>query len=226
MAQRSLPRYGRRSTRLPGYDYSNDGGYFVTICTKDGICLFGEISNGRMILSEIGHVVDECWKAIPKHFTGVRCEVFQVMPNHVHGVIDLPPPRKKKSVGVEYIQPLQGCSGCGGFPVRQGYQRVLPRSLGSVVRSFKAAVSREVRSKGLLPTQTCWQRNYHDRVICDEIERFFIEQYIELNPLLWTRDKENPCQPKPSETQFRTILEEYGLDGRVIEWLIDRGIGA
>jgi REP element-mobilizing transposase RayT len=80
---------GRRSIRLPGYDYAQAGAYFVTVVTKDRACLFGEIVNGQMRFNDGGRIIQSTWNELPKHYTGVECDAFVVMPNHVHGIIVL-----------------------------------------------------------------------------------------------------------------------------------------
>ena len=76
----------RKSIHLKNYDYSSAGAYFVTICTKNRECLFGEVSNGKMELNEYGQIATDCWQEIPKHFSGVDIDEFVVMPNHVYGI--------------------------------------------------------------------------------------------------------------------------------------------
>lgn len=80
----------RKSPRLHGYDYAQNGAYFVTICTHNREHIFGQITNGDMELSGLGQIALTCWKAIPSHFLSVELDVSIVMPNHVHGIIVLP----------------------------------------------------------------------------------------------------------------------------------------
>lgn len=82
-------RHHRRSIRLKGYDYAEAGAYFVTICTKGRVCLFGEIVNGDMQLNEFGKIVMATWADLPAHYAGVELDAFVVMPNHVHGIVVL-----------------------------------------------------------------------------------------------------------------------------------------
>jgi REP element-mobilizing transposase RayT len=77
----------RRSIRLKGYDYSGEGGYHVVVRTKKGVCMFGEVEGDRMRLSPVGEIAERCWKQIPDHFNKARLDVFQIMPNHIHGII-------------------------------------------------------------------------------------------------------------------------------------------
>lgn len=80
--------HNRRSIRLPGYDYSRPGYYFVTICIHDrSLRFFGTVMDGLMILNEFGKYAGQCWHEIPIHFPHVKTDEFIVMPNHVHGII-------------------------------------------------------------------------------------------------------------------------------------------
>ena len=79
----------RRSIRLQGYDYSGSGLYFVTICTHTRACLFGQIVAGKMILNENGYWTEKCWLEIPLHFPNAILHEHIVMPNHIHGIIEL-----------------------------------------------------------------------------------------------------------------------------------------
>jgi putative transposase len=86
----SAPEDGhRRSIRLDGYDYAEAGAYFVTICTQDHLCLFGEIADGQMRMNEAGSTVQAVWDELASHYPGVSSDAFVVMPNHVHGIIML-----------------------------------------------------------------------------------------------------------------------------------------
>lgn len=79
----------RRSIRLRGYDYTRAGAYFVTICTQNRECLFGNIVEGEIRLNDAGHVVQSVWNELPQHYPGVDVDAFVVMPNHIHGIIVL-----------------------------------------------------------------------------------------------------------------------------------------
>ena len=75
--------------RLHGYDYSQAGAYFVTICIQHHQCLFGDVVNAEMDLNELGAIANECWLAIPERFPYVELDEYVVMPNHVHGLLHL-----------------------------------------------------------------------------------------------------------------------------------------
>jgi putative transposase len=80
-------KHHRRSIRLKGYDYTQPGAYFITICTHGRECLFGEIIDGEMHLNEAGQIVVQTWQDLPNHVPNVQLDAFVVMPNHVHGII-------------------------------------------------------------------------------------------------------------------------------------------
>jgi putative transposase len=104
--------HNRRSIRLKGYDYSQAGAYFITICTNQRQPLFGEILNGEMILSEIGQIAYNEWLKTPEIRPYVSLDVFAIMPNHMHGIIlinDDPTIRR----GVSHT-PLSGALSDGG----------------------------------------------------------------------------------------------------------------
>ena len=94
-------KHHRRSIRLQGYDYSQPGIYFITICTKNHECLFGEILNGEMRLNDFGKIAHQCWLEIPNHFPHIQLDEFVIMPDHIHGIIIL-----NDIVGAKNFSPL------------------------------------------------------------------------------------------------------------------------
>jgi hypothetical protein len=90
----------RRNLRVPDFDYSQPGAYYVTIVTHERKQLFGQIVDGEMVLNEIGKMVKEVWIAIPKHFPNVEFGEFVIMPNHIHGIISI-------TVGATHASPLR-----------------------------------------------------------------------------------------------------------------------
>jgi putative transposase len=77
----------RKPNRYKHFDYSTEGYYFVTICTKDHLPFFGNIEEDKMTLNEFGKIADLCWLQIPNHFAEVQIEKYIIMPNHIHGII-------------------------------------------------------------------------------------------------------------------------------------------
>lgn len=180
MASRYNPDiYHRRSIRLKGYDYSQQGAYFLTICTYNRECLFGVIADGEMRPNDLGLQVISCWEAIPDHFPHVDLDAFCLMPNHIHGVLVFVPPH----VGATHASPLQEPTrACG--PLR--------RSLGAIVGAFKSAVTRKIHERQGGEGVTIWQTNYYEHIIHDEHDLDMIRDYIALNPARWSEDRNNP----------------------------------
>ena len=175
-------KHHRRSTRLSGYDYRQAGAYFVTICTQNRECLFGDVNDGRVVLSGPGEMIESVWHGLPERYPGVIVDAFVVMPNHIHGVVTL--------VGA-------GASACpDGSGQPQGVAPTL--SLPDVVHRLKSLTTaryrREVRESGWQPfAGRLWQRNYYEHVIRDEDDLDRVRRYIAENPLRWDDDPENPA---------------------------------
>jgi len=173
----------RRSIRLKGYDYSQDGLYFITICTHNREFLFGEIINNKMILNSAGKMANECWLKIPEHFPDAILHNHVVMPNHVHGIIEL---ANRHVVGVQNLEPLQPPQQT--LPPQQNqFQHIIPRSIGSIVRGYKIGVTNYFRTH--TDVYQVWQRNYHEHIIRDEPSYWRISEYIINNPGAWENDK-------------------------------------
>ncbi|MGB4773547.1 MAG: transposase [Daejeonella sp.] len=174
------PRDNRKSIRLKGYDYSQAGAY-----CKNRECLFGEITNDKMILNDVGKIADECWLAIPQHFPNAVLHQYIIMPNHVHGIIQL---IGDVVVAVENFQPLQQQT----EPKRNEFQKIIPRSIGSIIRGYKIGVTKFCRNEqpqNFPSRQPVWQRNYYEHIIRNEQSYHTISDYIINNPLKWNKDK-------------------------------------
>jgi len=203
----------RRSIRLRGFDYTSGGQYFVTICTRNKDCLFGEVINDQIQLNEEGKIVWDCWMDIPRHFPNVIVynEAFVVMPNHIHGIVEIAEGQdvnckgkvcesKKMTLdcrGKACINEkiLSDCRGVACYAPTEERMSVIspkPSSLGVIIRSFKSAVSQRINQLWDTPGQTIWQRNYFEHVIRNEKELEKICTYILNNPSSWPQDEENP----------------------------------
>jgi putative transposase len=209
--------YHRRdSLRLKGYDYSEPGEYFITICTADRRQIFGEIDGGRLRLSVLGKIVDECWRKIPEHFAHTSLPAFQIMPNHMHGIIHIGPCR-----GVQLNAPTENLV---AGPTGDMFSAISPGkgTLGVIVRTFKAAVMSEARRGGRYLGHSLWQRSFYDRIIRDDREHFLVEQYITLNPLFWHLDRNNPgaCDRTADELR-KELRQEYRLDEYTVEGMLE-----
>ena len=184
----------RRSIRLKGYEYSQMGAYFVTICAWNKECIFGEIKNSAMELNEFGAMVLKCWEAIPGHLTNVGCDEFVVMPNHIHGIITI------TNVGAQFIAPSYvNCHTSCHSAINQTNPKNVTNqgainhapTVGGVVRSFKARCTYMINQIRNIPGTPLWQRNYYDHIIRDNKELQAIREYIRYNPLKWNEDEEN-----------------------------------
>lgn len=159
----------RRSVRLRQYDYSRPGAYFVTVCTQNRECLFGDVGNGSVRLNEWGNVVRACWLETPRHFPNVQLDAFVVMPNHFHAIV--------------IIHDFVGA----GLP--RPYKK---RTLGQMVAYFKYQSTKRINRLRDSSGIRIWQRNYYERVIRNEAELNRVREYIRTNPLNWDKDEENP----------------------------------
>jgi putative transposase len=186
-------RYRRRSIRLPGYDYAQQGAYFVTICVHNRECLFGGIEDDTMNLNPYGQLAHDCWQNIPAHFPCATLDAFVIMPNHIHGLIVIAQETNAHpAVGAQHAAPLP-------TPRPQHNPspapNVAPGSLGAIVRSYKSAVTRSINAHRHMPGAKVWQRNYYEHIIRDEKGLSAIRAYIEANPANWQHDSENPAYP-------------------------------
>ncbi len=175
-------KHHRRSIRLPGFDYSSEGAYYVTIVTYHRDCLFGEIVNKEMILNDLGKIADECWRAVPEHFPFVELGAYVIMPNHVHGIIFIRNDESYVNVrATQWVAPTMP----GAHP-----KGPKPNSLGAIIGSYKSAVSYRIHKEH--NTTGIWQRNFYEHIIRDEKDLQNKTDYIESNPMLWDEDDENP----------------------------------
>ena len=170
----------RRSIRLPGADYAEAGGYFITICTAQRKEIFGCIENGQVSPTELGKIVRGCLVQIPNHFAHASISEYVVMPNHVHVIINL-------GVGARYIVPS---------PERprspERFQKPVKGSIPTIIRTFKAAVVRQARKELGAQGTDIWQRNYFERVLRNGQEYADASRYVAENPMRWEWDAENP----------------------------------
>ena len=160
----------RKSIRLRGYDYTQAGGYFVTICANLNLPKFGEIVDGKMIFNEIGMIVDAEWQRTQILRKEITLDEFIIMPDHLHGIIiidyTLIPKNDNNLVGAHGRAPLQRTSG----------------SLGSIIAGFKSSSTKEINQIKMTPGAPVWQRGYYDRIIRDEKELDRVREYIRNNP--------------------------------------------
>ena len=219
--QQSASKPNRRSIRLPGYDYSQAGAYFVTICTQNRECFFGEIVNREMVLYNAGRMVKTVWNELPKFYPRVSTVAFQIMPNHIHGIIVIARSDAVSSVGAGpcacpfVAQPQRDGQprGDDGQPQGVAPTGVKPRigrglSLPDIVHRFKTMTTKRysdgVKQHGWpsFPGKL-WQRNYYEHIIRNENDMVRIQEYITNNPAQWDTDRENPMAKTKHNPQGR-----------------------
>ncbi len=183
---RDTERQRRRSIRLPGYDYTQRGAYFLTIVTHDRRCLFGAITDGRVRLNPFGRLVLDEWLRTAAIRPTVRLAADEcvVMPNHLHAILwladddaaarsDRSPIRDRAHLAERFGSPVKG-------------------SVPTIVRAFKSAATARINERRGTPGAPVWQRNYHEHVVRDQGDLERVRQYILENPARWDDDTENP----------------------------------
>ena len=193
--QRSLlPQLNRRSIRLQGYDYSQAGAYFVTLCTHNRECLLGEIINGEMRLNDSGRIVANEWLKTAEIRNEIELDEWVVMPNHFHGILVInnccaaPDCRGDRPVALINGDTVSGKK--GDRPVAPTGPQ--PRSVGAVMAGFKSAVTKRINELRQTPGAKLWQRNYWEHIVRNEPELSRIREYIHNNPAQWELDKLHP----------------------------------
>lgn len=157
----------RKSIRLKDYDYSQPGYYFVTICARDRKEWFGEIKNGEMVLNPCGEIATHHWLGIPSHFTGIILDAYVVMPNHMHGIIQI--------ININPVGNRHACSLQYDHSIRRQNQK-----LPVVIGSFKSAVTKSIH-KNTPNKNFQWQKSFHDHIIRNNKSLQEIRQYIAQN---------------------------------------------
>lgn len=200
-------KYRVESTRLKGWDYSTSGYYHVTICTKIKLPYFGFIKDGKMHPSKLALIVRKCWYDLSNHYPNCKLDEFNVMPDHVHGVILIDNgDRDENAVGMEeeiemgICDPEYFAKKCFGKPgiVETGHGAFVetglrPVSTGTgkryslfeIVRAFKSFSSRRINEYLHTPNRQFWQSRFFDNIITSDEELNYIRYYIRNNPCLW-----------------------------------------
>ncbi|WP_052606071.1 transposase [Calidithermus timidus] len=173
-------RNNRRSIRLKGYDYAQQGAYFITICTQNRARLFGEIVDGQMRLNEWNRIVAESWQWLAEQYEHVELDEWVIMPNHLHGIIVIVDDGRRRG---------------GSQTAPTGHGRPMPttrKPIGRLVGAFKMVSTKRMNEMRGTPGAAVWQRNYYEHIIRNEESLNRIRQYIAKNPLRWHLDRENP----------------------------------
>jgi len=205
----------RRSIRLPEYDYSSEGLYFITICVHERRSLFGTIVDGVMHLNAAGRMVEDEYHRLPDKYPHITCHEYIVMPNHFHCIIQIHP--QPSTVGASLVgaqshpQPstvrasLVGAPNSSTLSILKSSTSTVFRAptrdaptmkcfiLGDIVGAFKSmttnAYIRGVKQYGWPSFNArLWQRNYYEHIIRDQRAYEKIAEYIIENPMRWTDD--------------------------------------
>ena len=207
MSDRFRDNYRIPSARARWWDYSQRGIYFITICTEGMECWLGEIASNEMHLSDFGKIATEFWMEIPNHFPFVKLHAYAIMPNHVHGIIEI-----LHNAPVETLHATSLHASMGKFeeitrkistetlhatslqkppatsPTKNRKMSTISPckgSLGSIVRSYKSAVSKQVHK---LHPHFGWQERFYDNIIKNTEAYHRIEVYIHNNVRNWEKD--------------------------------------
>lgn len=192
----------RKSIRLSGYDYSQPGDYFITIVTQGRQSLFGEIMDNEMVLNDLGRIIAFAWNDLINHNADIGLDEFVIMPNHIHGIINIFPSAQSVRAGSKpalfieaVLEPASAPSNEAGLePASTELMKMenpwkrLP--LSEIVRQFKTFSARRINELRKTPGVKVWQRNYYDRIIGSDREYEQIAAYIANNPANWLNDKE------------------------------------
>ena len=205
----------RKLNRLTGFDYSNEGYYFVTICVKDKIEWFGEIKDGKMILNKFGEIVLRCWDDLCNHYTNTKLDEFMIMPNHLHGIIVIESCSRERFETVPYQETVP-------YKTKHG--------VSEIVRGLKTFSSRRINETISDGIKFQWKKSFYDHIIRNEQDLIRVREYIINNPLKWEEDTENinnpygtvsnrSIQKKPTYTGHRQRIKDKYKKSGISGWL-------
>jgi REP element-mobilizing transposase RayT len=143
----------RKPNRIPGYDYSCPGAYFVTICVQNRIPAFGAIKNDEMCLNNCGEILKKQWFWLGEQYRYITLDEFIVMPDHIHGIVII-----KESNLNDKIKPLH-----------------------EIIGVLKTTSSKHIHLAGNIEFK--WQRSFYDRIVRTEEDLNIIRNYIRCNPM-------------------------------------------
>lgn len=177
----------RRSIRLKDYDYTQNGAYFVSVCTHRRACLFGEIHDGDMVLNSYGMIVQEQWEQTGIVRDNVELDAFVIMPNHVHGII-LIVDNNDTHENRDGDLMRRGLMHQTPTMTKREFSKPIAHSLSTIIGAFKAAVTRHINRLPDSPDHPIWQRNFYEHIIRNEADLNRIREYIIYNPARWETD--------------------------------------
>ena len=192
-------KYRIDSARLKNYDYSSDGAYFITICTKNREHYFGEIINGKLQETDQSNICLTCWLDLPNHYANCVLDAFVIMPNHVHGVVFIQNPDAVANGDDMFVHAVE----TGFKPVSTNTHAntdaetivttntVKRHSISEIFRGFKTFTARKINDFQGTQGISFWQSRFYDRIIRSDDELARIRKYIQDNPANWGKDRNN-----------------------------------
>ena len=207
-------KYRIQSHRMPGWDYSNKGMYFITIVTQNRECNLGQINNGEIIFSDFGKIVNDEWLKSFEIRNELFLDAYIIMPNHLHAIVVLDKMENKKndidgSHGLDLHVETHGRASLPSASPSENQPFIRkPKSISSFIGGFKSAVNSKIddyidENNLNIPKYNrnnhFFQSNYHDHIIRNEKSYQTIAEYIINNPLKWNDDKFNPDKTKGEE---------------------------
>ncbi len=178
--------YNTGTVRLPGYDYGNNGAYFITICSHERQLLFSKIVNGEVVLTQLGEIIKSGLLDTPLLRQYVTIGEYVIMPNHIHAIVfihhgsDSPEQLASEEIYSTLIQDDE-------YKNHFGPQS---NNLASIIRGMKSTVSSGANKIGFITK--VWQPGYHEHIVRNQEELIRIENYIRNNPYQWNSDENNP----------------------------------
>lgn len=216
-------KHHRQSIRLPGYDYSQSGAYFVTICTQGRECVLED--------PIVSAIIIDVWYALPRWFPSIDLDEFVIMPNHTHFIVWILPVGTNAGVGTERTEAIPATLPDVGAtlavaPKANKRTWIIPQptavnltpTLGDVVGSFKSLVFKVyldwIGANDPTRRAKFWQRSYYEHIIRSEAQLHAIRRYIRENPLKWALDPDNsqnlPKRPFPANVEaYLEDVERY-----------------
>ena len=211
-------KYRILSARLRGWDYSNAGAYFITICTAGRECIFGKIIDDEMYLSEMGKIVLHEWDKSFEIRKELHCDNFVIMPNHIHAIVRIVETHGGASdqnntnnqthggASINNNQSTHSGASNANNTIYQTHNRASlrqaktgvayrpPKSVSSFVAGFKSVATTRINKLRNTPGATVWQERFHDHVIRNDASYQRIYNYITTNPQNWEGDKFHPSK--------------------------------
>ena len=190
-------KYRAESNRMPKWDYSGNGYYFITLVSNKRACWFGEVINNKMVYSDFGLIVLNEWDKSFRLRKEIFQDEFQLMPNHLHAIVVI---RKNLNAETQGLAPQRDQQQSGLSSQQQSTLKRKPKSLSTFVAGFKNAATNKIDDfidlnhlniEKFNRHNKLWQINYHDHIIRNETEYWKIKNYIRNNPKNWNKGKIN-----------------------------------